>query len=308
VKRTGRVPFMKLQIGLTALAAFALLLWATFQSGSFRLGPEENISLLFRSSGGLEVGSTVRLNGVPVGTVREIKLLPKSNQVAVVLGVKRDTRARLHQGATARVTTVGFLADLYVALESGDESMPPITRDEEISTEIASDPQQMMGRAQGLADSLATLVGSLNNAGRRLAVGRGTLGKLSEDDRLYESMVEMTRNANTLTMRLTETQSKVSDRMLSVAGSLDSLTYRLQHGDGTAAQLITNGDLHARLLSMSTRLDSVLAVIESGQGNVGRLMADSTLYDDTASLVASMKRLMSEIEKNPKKYLKFSIF
>jgi hypothetical protein len=41
---------------------------------------------------------------------------------------------------------------------------------------------------------------------------------------------------------------------------------------------------------------------------VGRLMADSTLYDDTRLLVTSMKRLMAEIEKNPKKYLKFSIF
>jgi len=288
VKRTGRVPFMKLQIGLASLAAMILLLWATFQSGSFRLGPEESIRLSFQSAGGLEAGSTVRLNGVPVGTVRDIELETADNRVAVVLGVKRGTRARLHRGANARITTVGFLADLYVALESGDESAPAIASDAEISTVMAFDPQQMMGRAVGLTDSVATLLGSLNKAGRRLASGGGTLGRLSEDDRLYESMVEMTRNANTLTQRLTETQAKVSERMLSVATSLDSLTWRLQHGDGTAAQLITNGQLHERLLSMSARLDSVLAGIEAGRGNVGRLMA--------------------EIEKNPKKYMKFSIF
>jgi hypothetical protein len=41
---------------------------------------------------------------------------------------------------------------------------------------------------------------------------------------------------------------------------------------------------------------------------MGKLMADSTLYDDTRALVGSMKRLMAEIEKNPKKYFKFSIF
>ena len=308
MKRTGRVPFMKLQIGLAALVAMALLLWATFQSGAFRLGPEENISLRFKSSAGLESGSTVRLNGVPVGTVREIRLEKETNGVVVLLGVKKNTRARLHQGATARVTTVGFLADLYLALESGDESKPVITRDDEISTHVASDPQQLMGRAEGMADSLSMLLGSLNKAGRRLAAGSGTLGRLSEDDRLYESIVEMTRNANTLTLRLTETQSKVSERMLSVANSLDSLTYRLQHGEGTAAKLITNGDLHERLVSMSARLDSVLTVIESGRGSIGKAVADSTLYDDTAALVASMKRLMAEIEKNPKKYLKFSIF
>jgi phospholipid/cholesterol/gamma-HCH transport system substrate-binding protein len=299
---------MKLQIGLAALVAMALLLWATFQSGAFRLGPEENVSLRFRSSGGLETGSTVRLNGVPVGTVREIKLGPNTNEVLVVLGLKKGTRARLHQGASARVTTVGFLADLYMALESGDPTKPVITSDEEISTHIASDSQQMMGRAEGIADSLTMLLGSLNRAGRRIALGDGTLGRLSQDDRLYESLVEMTRNANALTLRLTETQSKVSERMLSVAGSLDSLTFRLQHGEGTAAQLINNGDLHKRLVSMSTRLDSVLTVIESGKGSVGKMMSDSTLYNDTAALVASMKRLMTEIEKNPKKYLKFSFF
>jgi phospholipid/cholesterol/gamma-HCH transport system substrate-binding protein len=55
-------------------------------------------------------------------------------------------------------------------------------------------------------------------------------------------------------------------------------------------------------------MDSLLTVIESGRGNVGKLVADSTLYDDTRALVGSMKRLMAEIEKNPKKYFKFSIF
>ena len=308
MKRTGRVPFMKLQIGLAALAAVALLLWATFQSGAFQIGPEETIDLTFKTSGGLDVGSTVRLNGVAVGTVRDIELQPNGSHVSVVLGVQRGTRARLHRGANARITMVGFLADLYVALESGDETGPPITSDDEISTQVAGDAQQMMGRAQGIADSLSTLLGSLNKAGRRLAAGGGTLGRLSQDDRLYESMVEMTREATALTRRLNETQAKVSDRMLSVANSLDSLTWRLQHGEGTAAQLITNGELHQRLLSMSTRLDSVLTVIQSGRGNVGRLMADSTLYDDTRSLVSSMKRLMAEIEKNPKKYMKFSLF
>ena len=308
MKRTGRVPFMKLQIGLAALAAIVLLLWATLQSGAFRLGPEESIVLSFRSAGGLETGSSVRLNGVLVGSVRTLRLESTTNRVTVTLGVAKGTRARLHQGSSARITTVGFLADLYIALESGDESAPVIANDAEISTVLASDPQQMMGRAVGIADSLNLLVASLNKAGRRLAAGSGTLGRLSEDDRLYESMVEMTRNANTLTLRLTETQSKVSDRMLSVATSLDSLTWRLQHGDGTAAQLITNGELHSRLVSVSGRLDSVLTVVESGRGNVGRLMADSTLYEDTRELVSSMKRLMAEIEKNPKKYMKFSIF
>jgi len=53
---------------------------------------------------------------------------------------------------------------------------------------------------------------------------------------------------------------------------------------------------------------SILAIVESGKGTFGRMMADTALFDDTKALVASMKRLMAEIEKNPKRYLKFGVF
>jgi phospholipid/cholesterol/gamma-HCH transport system substrate-binding protein len=131
---------------------------------------------------------------------------------------------------------------------------------------------------------------------------------IAADDRLYESLVEMTRNANTLTKRLEETQSKVADRMVSIVGSLDSLTTALQRGEGTAGQLLRDRGLYDRLTGVTGRMDSLLTTVEAGRGNMGKLMADSTLYDDTRALVGSMKRLMAEIEKNPKKYFKFSIF
>ncbi|HSQ58990.1 MAG TPA: MlaD family protein [Acidobacteriota bacterium] len=308
MKRTGRVPLMDLKIGILVLIAFGLVVWATFQSGSFKIGREENVKLTFPSVGGLEEGAPVRLNGVPVGVVREIRLAPDKNHVEAILGVKTGTRARLHQGSQARITTLGFLADLYVALETGDESKPVIASDDEIRTFLASDPQQMMGRVEGIADSLTTLLGSLNKAGRNLSGGRGTLGQLATDDRLYDELLDMTRNATALTKRLEETQSKVAGRMISIAGSLDSLTASLQHGEGTAGQLIRDRRLYDHMIDVTGRMDSVLTVIESGRGNVGKLMADSTLYEDTRALVGSMKRLMSEIEKNPKKYFKFSIF
>jgi phospholipid/cholesterol/gamma-HCH transport system substrate-binding protein len=299
---------MNLQIGVVVLIACSLLLWATFQSNAFKIGREEQIRLTFPSVGGLEEGAPVRLNGVPVGVVREIGLAPDGNHVQAVLGVKVGTRARLHEGAQARITTIGFLADLYIALETGDESGPLLASDDQIRTFLASDPQQMMGRVEGIADSLTTLLGSLNKAGRHLAAGRGTLGRLSEDERLYEQLVATTENANALTKRLAETEAKLGDRMVSIVESLDTLTTALRQGEGTAGKLLQDRQLYDRLTGVTGRMDSLLTVIESGRGNVGKLVADSTLYDDTRALVGSMKRLMAEIEKNPKKYFKFSIF
>ena len=308
MKRTGHVPFMSLKIGIFVVLASVLLLWATFQSGSFRLGREETITVHFGGVGGLEEGAVVRLNGVPVGIVRDISLAEKTNNVAVTLGVKKGTRARLHQGATARITTVGFLAELYVELSGGNPNMPPIRDDREIAVGLLADPAGMMDQAKSMADSVELLVSNLNTATGDVAKGRGTLGRLARDERLYEQMVALTREATNLTARLNENQQLVTARLVSLTTSLDSLTYTMQHGQGTMAKLMTTDDLHRHLVSSTARLDSMLASMQQGEGTMGKLMTDSTLYNNMTALMGSMKRLMAEIEKNPKKYLKFSIF
>ncbi|TMQ58021.1 MAG: MCE family protein [Candidatus Eisenbacteria bacterium] len=309
MKRTGRVPFMRLQIGFWVLVAFGLLLWATFQSGSLKFfGREEKIDLTFSSVGGLEEGASVRLNGVPVGHVRDISLERGGNNVVVELGVKPGTRERLHIGATARITSVGFLAELYVELNGGDPNQPIIRDDREIAVTAATDPQVAFKKVQSITDSLEVLLGNLNVAGRALGSGRGTLGRLASDERLYQQLVELSRNANMLATKIDVNQSRVSDQLVSLAASLDSLAQKMQHGPGTIAQLMNDATLHQKLASSTARADSILGAIASGHGTFGRLYSDSTLYDDTKALMASMKRLMAEIEKNPKKYFKFSIF
>jgi phospholipid/cholesterol/gamma-HCH transport system substrate-binding protein len=300
---------MRLQIGFWVLVAFALLLWGTFQSGSFKLfSREDRINLLFESVGGLEEGATVRLNGVPVGHVRDISLEKGGNNVLVELGVKKGTHDRLHRGSTARITSTGFLAELYVELEGGDIAQPAIRDDREIVVIAAPDPTAAMRKVQAITDSLGVLLGNLNVVGRALGSGRGTLGRLSQDERLYTQLVELSRNANVLAAKIDVNQARVSNQLYTLAGSLDTLAQKMQHGDGTIAHLMNDATLHQKLTSSTSRADSILGAISSGRGTFGRLYADSTLYDDTKALMGSMKRLMAEIEKNPKKYFKFSIF
>lgn len=300
---------MRLQIGFWALVAFALLLWATFQSGSLKFfGREDKIHLVFTSVGGLEEGSTVRLNGVPVGHVRDIGLEKSGNNVVVELGVNPGTHARLHRGATARVTSTGLLAELYVELEGGDPSQPVIQDDRDIMVSSPPDPNAAMKKVQAITDSLVILLANLNVAGRALGSGKGTLGRLSQDERLYMQLVDLSRNANVLAAKIDVNQSRVSNELYRLAASMDSLVQKMQHGEGTIAQLMNDSTLHQKLASGTARADSILGAISSGHGTFGRLYSDSTLYDDTKALMGSMKRLMAEIEKNPKKYFKFSIF
>jgi phospholipid/cholesterol/gamma-HCH transport system substrate-binding protein len=308
MKRTGHVPFMQLKIGILVMIAILIVLWATFQSGGFRFGKKDDLTVQFLRVGGLEEGAAVRLHGVPVGIVDKIELAPNRNLVAVTLELDEGTRARLHPGSTAKITTVGFLAELYVELTGGDESLPAIQRDEEVRTAIIADPAELMTQVASTADTVEVLLASLTNTVRSIERGEGTLGRLAKDERLYENLAKVTREASALTQDVQRNQSLVSSRLLSLTGSLDSLTTQLQHGDGTMAKMLRSPELYNHLASSTARLDSILTVVESGRGTFGRMMTDTLLYDDTKAMVGSMKRLMAQIEKDPKKYFKFSIF
>ena len=159
-----------------------------------------------------------------------------------------------------------------------------------------------------MADTVEVILSSLNSATRGFATGRGTLGRLARDERLYDQLVSMSQNAALLAARMNDTQAKVSERLMSLAASLDSLSWRMQHGEGSLAQLMTSGELHRNLVSSTARMDSVFAMMQSGRGSMGKMIADSTLYSETRQLMGSMKRLMAGDREGSKKYFKFSVF
>ena len=121
MKRTGHVPFMNLKLGIFVVLASALLLWATFQSGSFRLGREEMIVVHFAGVGGLEEGAVVRLNGVPVGIVRDISAVLARHGVSIeVLETECESASMSGEPLFRARAELGVPAALSLELLRGD--------------------------------------------------------------------------------------------------------------------------------------------------------------------------------------------
>ena len=56
------------------------------------------------------------------------------------------------------------------------------------------------------------------------------------------------------------------------------------------------------------RADSVLIKVDKGQGTLGLLVNDPRLYHNTDSLMIDIRGLIADMKKNPKRYIKLSIF
>ena len=149
-----------------------------------------------------------------------------------------------------------------------------------------------------LAYTLSSTPELLKNADRLLVrlpaiadqidAGRGSIGKLFRDDRFYVESRDAMARIKELSGNLNATQKKVGDRLASLAANLDSLASAMN--------------------STAVKMDSFFTRVEKGEGSLGLLSSDDKLYREAQQTLTEMKRLLADIQKNPKKYVKVSIF
>ena len=103
-----------LPIGIAGLAAIALVLLAAFNASSLPLiGGGQDYAASFTEAGGLRSGDEVRIAGVRVGKVKDIRLA--GNKVDVDFRITEDVAFGPQSGASIRMKTL--LGQKYVSLE-----------------------------------------------------------------------------------------------------------------------------------------------------------------------------------------------
>jgi phospholipid/cholesterol/gamma-HCH transport system substrate-binding protein len=96
----------------------------------------------------------------------------------------------------------------------------------------------------------------------------------------------------------------------SATKNVDSITARLNRGEGTAGKLLTDDALYKRIDTLTARLDDVTRKLSEGEGTAAQILNDRKLYDSLNKTIAEVGGLVADIRKDPRKYLrvKVSIF
>jgi phospholipid/cholesterol/gamma-HCH transport system substrate-binding protein len=106
--------------------------------------------------------------------------------------------------------------------------------------------------------------------------------------------VDSATNRGELT-RILENTQMASEQMAMASRSIQELA-------GAAR------DNQESLVRMIVAADSVMTRIQNRQGTVGLLVGDSTLYVEATLAVQQLRSLLTDIQANPRKYFRFSVF
>src|SRR5713101_3793375 len=119
---------INLRVGIFILVS--LLIFVVFV---FALGKESNlfkksykVQTSFTNTAGLSEGAPVRLSGLRIGTVKEIKF-PESrdnNFIIVTMEVNQEGIRRIGSDAIATIKTEGLLGDKYIEVLKGTTTLP----------------------------------------------------------------------------------------------------------------------------------------------------------------------------------------
>lgn len=124
---------LELKVGLLVLVALGLLAALVVVLGDFRLGKGFGLTVDFAFTGNLHQGAPVKLAGLKVGRVEQIRFLRPEEQsaskrayVRVKLWLEKRIEGRIYEDAEFYVNTKGVLGEQYLEIVPGTPGKPPL--------------------------------------------------------------------------------------------------------------------------------------------------------------------------------------
>jgi phospholipid/cholesterol/gamma-HCH transport system substrate-binding protein len=266
----------ELRVGVTVLVALVtlavLIILMTRTSGLFT--PKFHLIAYFDDAGGLRPGAPVRLNGVDIGNVDSVRFLQSHapTPVQVRMNISSKFLPGLHTDSTAKLTTAGVLGEVYVNIDSGFATGPRPQNDAVLPAKETIDLEDMVVAGQSTLQNIQALINRVNNILTPIEQGRGSIGKLINDETLY-------------------------NRLNSTLAELQSVANKVSSGQGTIGKLLNDDTLYVKANNSVDKLNKIMDGIEQGQGTAGKLVKDPSLYNNANQAVAKVNNLMDSVNQ-----------
>jgi phospholipid/cholesterol/gamma-HCH transport system substrate-binding protein len=280
------------------IAMFVAVIWLARFSGA----DDQRFDIFFKQSiTGLAIGSPVAFNGVPVGKIEAIRLLPDTPQyVRVRISVAEDVPVL--KGTTAAVEGVGFTGVSQIALSGAMQGADPITAPGPYGVPV------IPPRVGGFGALLASAPELLNNVSK-LTERLGEL--LNPENR--NSLGNILKNADKVTGALANRAPEIADAIVEAKTTLAAATATLKRIDGlagTTQDLIDKdgkpmiADLRRAIAAAEHSLARIDAVTEAAQPGLETLSSETLpeanrLVRDLRDLTTSLGAVAAKLDEDP---------
>jgi phospholipid/cholesterol/gamma-HCH transport system substrate-binding protein len=327
-------------VGAVILIGLAVVIGGAIWLGQYRIAGQERIhTARFQTVGGLGVGAPVTLRGVRVGRVEAIRLA-EDEWVEMDLRVNRAVDIPANPAVIAASASLfGEWAATIIGRDQPQDdpaiqtqldeaaapgggvwpgaTLPDIGKLTAQAGRIANDIALLTGRVGAIFDSstVTELRSSIRDfVGIAEQLRRFTRGKMASFDSMTFDLSDGTadfaaaaRNARLAAARI---DSATADRQLAdIMNSARGSSEDLRRATADFRSLMEAARAHeVSLTRVMVAADSIMSRLEAGSGTLGMLASDTTLYQEATITMRTLRDLLEDIQANPRRYFKFSVF
>lgn len=302
---------MKKEIKIGIFAVVILLCtWAgiRFLSGLDVFGRTRTYYVNYTEVAGIEQASPVKILGVKVGSVVEIKLDPTKAE-GVELTIVVDKKYDIPVDSKAKLFSDGLMGGKAIAIEYGSAAEYLKSGDhisaayEKSMMDVAGAELESMTKKIG--DALASLTATLDNVNGLLAENRTSFQGVMENlDSMTGSMDDVLTGKKQELVAVVENLSAFAEALGRNSERIDSVMMNV----AAVTDQFAAADVAASLQKTLAALNVTLEKLNSGEGTVGKLMNDQALYDNLTMASANLSTLLADLQAYPKRYVHFSMF
>ena len=268
---------------------------------------EIELSSRFENVEGLVPSAPVFIKGYKAGKVSEVIYDSTNEDFEILCSIKKEFKIPADSKMT--IYSVDIMGGKGIKIELGTSEV------------MASDGDTLVPSFEaGLMDGLSAGIGPL------ITKVSATLDSLSYTVSAINSILTAENSAliSKTLLHLERTMSQVqslssaiggkSDELTAFIDDLDTLSMRMgsivdkadtaMTGVNTVISSISQADIEGVISSFKTLLENM----NDPEGTVGKLFVDNSVYDSIDALLNDIDVLIKQIQENPKKYLRISVF
>ena len=268
---------------------------------------EIELSSRFENVEGLVPSAPVFIKGYKAGKVSEVIYDSTNEDFEILCSIKKEFKIPADSKMT--IYSVDIMGGKGIKIELGTSEV------------MVSDGDTLVPSFEaGLMDGLSAGIGPL------ITKVSATLDSLSYTVSAINSILTAENSAliSKTLLHLERTMSQVqslssaiggkSDELTAFIDDLDTLSMRMgsivdkadtaMTGVNTVISSISQADIEGVISSFKTLLENM----NDPEGTVGKLFVDNSVYDSIDALLNDIDVLIKQIQENPKKYLRISVF
>lgn len=296
----------EIKTAVLVIASILLFIWGySFLQGKDLLSSYRMFYVQYDNVEGLSSSAPVTINGLVVGRITKIELIPSNGKLQVEIQVKSDFP--ISKSSTIDIYEPGLIGGKQIQIV-------PNLQD----AEMAESGQMFQGRAvPGLTALVGEKLTPLQEKIEKVALSADVLlSNLNQvlDDKSKANLRESIAKLNSLMDEFGKASKSVNQiidkNQENIDGSLANLnktTANFSKLSDTLAKAKIGQAINHFEKSLKS-VDNMMSNLEKGKGTMGKLLNDDQLYKNLNATSTELELLLQDLRLNPTRYINVSLF